>query len=481
MRPQPTSLKQRVDNLLHDRVFEVVLVVLILSAVGSLLAEAALPDGSLPQRVLNVWSYVTAALFSVELALRFWVAPRKRRFFARYWIDILAVVPLAQPLRLLRILVLLRLFRVGMLLHRRLAAYQGLLRGTLNELTIVATLSLTIVLGGALVIQAGHGTVDYPGDVLDGTLEGALWFAVYTVIAGEPTFGVPGSELGRAVTLALMLGGLTVFGMFVGAVSATMSTVLSQRMETAEMDLDELSDHIVVCGWNPAGVTMVEELFSRHGRRRRHVVIITESTEPPAGLSGLEVPHERVHHFTGDYTQPSILREAGIERAGSAILLTDTTVERADQDRDARTVLTALTIERLHQGIFCCAELINGEHATVLQMANVEEVVVRDWYAGVILGSMERNQGLSTVLNDILSTTDGNAFDRVEVPSHLAGRTIGELHTHLKETHGAILVSWARESADDVVSRRARVNPPVDLVVEAGDSLVVIADTPFKP
>ena len=480
MRPQPTSLKQRVDNLLHDRVFEVVLVVLILSAVGSLLAEAALPDGSVPQRVLNVWSYVTAALFSVELALRFWVAPRKRRFFARYWIDILAVVPLAQPLRLLRILVLLRLFRVGMLLHRRLAAYQGLFRGTLNELTIVATLSLTIVLGGALVIQAGHGTVDYPGDVLDGTLEGALWFAVYTVIAGEPTFGVPGSELGRAVTLALMLGGLTVFGMFVGAVSATMSTVLSQRMETAEMDLDELSDHIVVCGWNPAGVTMVEELFSRHGQRRRHLVIITESAEPPAGLSALEVPHERVHHFTGDYTQPSILREAGIERAGSAILLTDTTVDRADQDRDARTVLTALTIERLHQGIFCCAELINGEHATVLQMANVEEVVVRDWYAGVILGSMERNQGLSTVLNDILSTTEGNAFDRVEVPSQLAGRTIGELHTHLKQTHGAILVSWARESEDDALARRARVNPPVNLVVEAGDSLVVIADAPFK-
>ena len=34
--------------------------------------------------------------------------------------------------------------------------------------------------------------MDYPGEVLDGTPEGP-WFAVYTVIAGEPTFGVPGS------------------------------------------------------------------------------------------------------------------------------------------------------------------------------------------------------------------------------------------------------------------------------------------------
>jgi voltage-gated potassium channel len=474
------SLKQRVDRLLHHRFFEAVLVVLILSAVAALLAEAAFPRGSGPQRVLNIWSYVTAALFSIELSLRFWVAPRKSRFFARYWIDILAVVPLAQPLRLLRILMLLRLFRVGVLLHRRLAAYQGLLRGTLNELTIVATLSITIVLGGALIIHAGHGTVDYPGDVLDGTLEGALWYAVYTVIAGEPTFGVPDTELGRTVTLGLMLGGLTVFGMFVGAVSATMSTVLSNRLEVGDMDLDELSDHIVVCGWNPAGVTMVQELFSRR-RARRPIVIVTEGSERPAGLDALEVPKELIYHFTGDYTQPSVLKEVGIGRAGSAILLTDTTVPRADQDRDARTVLTALTIERLQKGIFCCAELINGEHATVLKMANVEEVVVRDWYAGVILGSMERNQGLSAVLNDILSTTEGNAFHRVLVPKRLSGQTIGAMHTLLKQQHGAILVSWERELGagrrdGDPPARDTRVNPPVDLVVQAEDTLVVIAD-----
>jgi voltage-gated potassium channel len=481
---RPTTWKQRADRMLHHRFFEAALVVLILTAVGALLAEAAFPPGSGPQRALSIWSYAMAVLFSVELALRFWVAPRKSRFFARYWIDILAVIPLAQPLRLLRILMLLRLFRVGVLLHRRLAAYQGLLRGTLNELTIVATLSITIVLGGALIIHGGHGTVDYPGDVLDGTLEGALWYAVYTVIAGEPTFGIPRSELGRAVTLALMLGGLTVFGMFVGAISATMSTVLSKRLEVGDMDLDELTDHIVVCGWNPAGVTMVQELFTRR-RGRRPIVIVTEGPDRPAGLAALNVPQDLIYHFTGDYTQPSVLKEVGIGRAASAILLTDATVPRADQDRDARTVLTALTIERLQKGIFCCAELINGEHATVLKMANVEEVVVRDWYAGVILGSMERNQGLSAVLNDILSTTEGNAFHRLDVPKRLAGQTIGAVHTLLKQQHGAILVSWEREIGpgrrkEDPPERDTRVNPPVDLVVQADDTLVVISERPVR-
>ncbi len=471
-------LRRRTDRLLHHPVFEAVLVALILSAVGALLAEAAFPAGSSLERALGGYSLCVTALFAVELSARFWVAPRKSRFFQRYWLDILAIAPFAQPLRLLLLLLLLRLFRVGVVLHRRMAAYRGVLRGTLNELTIVTTVTVTIVLAGAMVIHGGHGNINYPGLQLDDTLEGALWYAAYTVIAGEPTYGVPESELGRAVTLALMVGGLTVFGMFVGAVSATMSTVLSQRLEAGDMDLDELSDHIVVCGWNAAGRTMVEEIYGRTPRRRA-LVLVTESPDKPTDF---DIPQARglLYHVTGDYTQPAVLREVGIERASSAILLTDTTIARADQDRDARTVLTALTIERLQKGIFCCAELINGEHRAVLEMASVEEVVVRDWYAGVILGSMERNRGLSAVLNDILSTASGNAFHRVQVPKRLDGKTIADLHMLLKQEHGAILVSWERESgpgrrSDDPPKRDVEVNPDATRTVQTGDTLVVIA------
>ena len=60
------------------------------------------------------------ALFAVELSLRFWVAPKKTRFFERYWIDILAVLPLVRPLRLFRVLRVLRLFRAGVLFRRRI-------------------------------------------------------------------------------------------------------------------------------------------------------------------------------------------------------------------------------------------------------------------------------------------------------------------------------------------------------------------------
>jgi voltage-gated potassium channel len=204
------------------------------------------------------------------------------------------------------------------------------------------------------------------------------------------------------------------------------------------------------------------------------VVVLTEVEQRPTDLCVPGVPPELVYHHPGDYTRVEVLESIGIRRASAAILLTDTLTPRSDQDRDARTVLTALTIERMAPGIFCCAELINGQHESLLKMAKVEEVVVRDWYAGVIIGSMGRNRGLSRVLNDILSTAEGNAFHKIRVGSRHAGRTIGELHSLLKESHNAILVSWEREDPDSGHTEVV-VNPDVNTVTAQEDRLVVIA------
>lgn len=469
------QLRRRLDRFIHHPYTDFAVVIVIITAVAALLGEAAMPRKSLERQILQMVGDACGLVWSVELAIRFYVAPNKRRFFARYWLDLLAVLPLARPLRLLRVLVLLRLFRAGMLMNRRLSAYSGVIRGTLNELTIVTTLSLTIVLVGAMTLQlAGGGNVALDSAQLQSSLEGHLWYAVLTLIGGEPILGMPQTELGLAVTLALMLGGMTVFGIFIGTVSASMVTVFTQRLQVSDLSLDELNDHVVVCGWNPAGPTMLTELFSDTSQRRA-VVVLTENDDRPDDLLIPGLPVERIYHQAGDYTRVEVLESVGIRRASAAILLTDMMTPRSDQDRDARTVLAALTIERMAPGIFCCAELVNGQHESLLKMARVEEVVVRDWYAGVIIGSMGRNRGLSRVLNDILTTADGNAFHKVAVGRRHAGRTIGELHTLLKDQHGAILVSWERPGLgrDDT---EGRVNPPTELVVAQDDVLVVISD-----
>lgn len=467
-------VRRLVDRALHHPWAELTIVALIFVSVFALLVEVAFQPKSEVAALLNRAGDVITMVFVVELSLRAWVAPSKRRFLMRYWTDILAVVPVLhlEPLRLFRVLLLLRIFRAGVLLNRRVTMVRSFFSGALKDLVWIGTVTTTVVLACGVALHVSSDSLLYaPGmsDELHGTLEGSLWYAIYTFIGGEPIGGNPASPLGRLVTLLLMLGGLTVFGMAVGTVSASMALALSRRLEAKEMDLDELSDHVVICGWNGSGPTLVRELFGAGAPRGRAVVLISEHEARPEDLFLPDVPHELVYHHTGDYTRIATLKAAGVERASAAILLRDNTCDRSDADRDARTVLAALTIERMTEAIFCCAELSDRESEELLRMHGVEEIVVGDFYAGAIMGSVGRTHGLVSVLDDILSSHGGNAFHKVTVPAGLAGQSIGDLHLLLKRDHGAILVSWEHEG--EVV-----VNPGIRTLVSKGDLLVVIAD-----
>jgi Trk K+ transport system NAD-binding subunit len=88
---------------------------------------------------------------------------------------------------------------------------------------------------------------------------------------------------------------------------------------------------------------------------------------------------------------------------------------------------------------------------------------------------MGRNRGLARVLSDIFTSAEGNAFHKVQVSSKYAGMTIGQLHGVLKEQQNAILVSWERTDPT-TQSTDVRVNPSSELVVQSGDTLVVISN-----
>ena len=104
--------------------------------------------------------------------------------------------------------------------------------------------------------------------------------------------------------------------------------------------------------------------------------------------------------------------------------------------------------------------------------AGVEQIIIGDWYAGVIIGSVARNEGLVTVLNEIL-TSEGNHFQTLEVPAQAVGKTVAELHQELFVRDRAILISleWSDESG-----RQSEVNPMPDRILRAGERMVVLAE-----
>jgi voltage-gated potassium channel len=316
-----------------------------------------------------------------------------------------------------------------------------------------------------LFIAEGPGTYHHFSD--------AMWFAAFSLVAGEPIGPMPMTELGRWTTLFLMVGGAVLFGVFVGTVAAGVAQRLSRNLGAQELDLDELTQHVVVCGWNKSGATVLMELFAPGTPPGRSVVVVTESAEPPADLPSERVRMEHLYHHHGDYTRVDVLEAVGIKVASVVILLTDEIVPRSLQDRDARTVLAALTVERMAPHIYTVAELYSRQNEELLRMAGVEEIVVGDWYAGMILGAVAANRGLVTVLDEILTAAHGNTFRTVELPSHWIGRTVAELHTDLFVRHRAVLISIENPP------RTVAVNPEPARELVSGDRLVVLCGHNF--
>ena len=445
------------------------LLLLIALSVVLTIVEVLLPPMAKPWMITA--GEVLTGVFVLELGLRYWIAPKKARFFERYWIDIIAVLPLVRPLRLFRMLKVLRLFRAGVLFRRRVSGFTGLSpRGGEVMAILIGTVAMLLLSVTTLRVVEGGTMHNQDFD----TLQEVLWFSAFTLIGGEPIAGDPQSDIGRWTTLALMLSGLTIFGVFVGTVSATMVTRLRGQLELHELDIDELSDHVVVCGWNHSARTVLTELFGPGTPPDRCVVVVTEGEIPDGEVPASKVRPEHLYFHIGDYTRESVLEAVGIREADSVILMADDLVNRSNQDCDARTVLAALTLERMAPGIYTVAELHSRQSEPFLRQWGVEDVVVADWYSGMILGSVQRNQGLVKVLDDILTQSHGNAFQTRVLPEHWHGRTVEDLHHELYVTHRSILVS-IEEGGVPVV------NPDPSTKLTAGQKVVVISNAKSRP
>ena len=464
--------QRRLHRFMNTAAVEVGVNVLIVASVVLVLVEFSLPPDSPSFVRVEMLNDLIMGIFIVELVLRFLGEQRKKRFFRRHWIDILAVFPLFRSFRILRVFRLLRLFRTGVVLSRRLMRVSGTLRMIRLEYVVIALSIVFVVLMGAFSMRMAEGrlNVDFH------TLEQSLWFAVMTVIGGEPIGGAPKTRLGNIITVTLMMGGLTVFAIFTGTISAVMTNSL-KNMKFRTMELDDIEDHVIICGWNRAGLLMIEELL-RDRERFHHVVVISENEELEQMPFFIQWS-EHIFVIHGDYTRVSTLQEAGVERAAFSLLLADSSKdERSSQDRDARSVLAAMLIEKLNPEMYTVVQLLNRDNETSLRSIGVEEIIVSDEYVGNIMATVAKNRGIVNILDELLTTKYGHQFSKSGVPPDLQGLKVVDALAILKSKYDATLIGVDLQDGSSFRDSIC-VNPPSDLVLREDHRIIVAASKPL--
>lgn len=156
---------------------------------------------------------ITWIAFAADYAIRVWLAADRRSFVRSNLLDLAVIaLPLLRPLRLLRLVALLSI------LNR---AGSRSLRG--RVVTYVAGGTALLILTGALAVTDAERGAE-GANIAD--LGDGLWWAISTMTTVGYGDRFPVTATGRAVAVALMIGGIALLGV----VTATLASWLVERV-----------------------------------------------------------------------------------------------------------------------------------------------------------------------------------------------------------------------------------------------------------
>jgi voltage-gated potassium channel len=209
------ELRERLDRHL-DLPLALASLVVVLLIVIQLTGEVTGPW----QWRLEALSWGLWSLFFVEFAAKFALAPDKRRYLRKNWLDALIVLlPFLKFLRLARVLRATRalpIFRLLVFGGRGSGAALVLLRRRrLGQLALVSALVVLVAAAAEFLLESGA-----PGSRIE-TFGDALWWSAATVTTvGSELYPVtPG---GRVLAFLLMLYAVGVFSYFIASIASVL-------------------------------------------------------------------------------------------------------------------------------------------------------------------------------------------------------------------------------------------------------------------
>jgi voltage-gated potassium channel len=261
------------------------------------------------------------------------------------------------------------------------------------------------------------GTVAY-------TLLGLAPFdAFYQTLITISTVGYTeiGDSIGpgyRVVSALLILVGVGVALYTIGAAfEAIMDGRLREHMGRARMrhTVDQMSDHIIVCGWGQVGQAISQEL-----RAKGEEVVIIDSREDL--YDQVDVPA-----VLGDATVDAVLLQAGIERARGLIIAVDSAAD---------CMYVTLTSRSMNPDLLIVARANSAEAAPKLRQAGADRVVSPHEIGGSrmasyiaqpnvadFLSEAMHNEQLAVELHEFAVTAHSPIADRTLRDSDIGGST----------------------------------------------------------
>lgn len=316
-----------------------------------------------------------------------------------------------------------------------------------------------------LVIPIVAGLVVLPAVGVAGYcwIEGwPLLDALYMTVTTLSTVGYgevhPLSPAGKLFTMGLIAGG--------GLVAAFAVTQVAQVIFSGEWRrhwehrkqvrmLDNLTNHVIVCGYGRVGRNVVEEL------RAEGIPFVVIDLNPEKIARLLEAGALAV---LGDAAHESKLKAAGVERARGLV---------AAAKSDAENVFIVLTARSLRPGLSIVARADIEESEPKLRRAGANHVILPYHITGRRLVTMLVRPDVANFLDEVSHTSGMELLlEQVQVAdaSSLAGQALADA----RALHQLDVTVLACKAADG----RWNFHPRGSTVITAGSQLIALGALP---
>jgi voltage-gated potassium channel len=287
---------------------------------------------------------------------------------------------------------------------------------------------------------------------------GESWHAaLYRTIVSASLTGLdttPRGAWAQLLTIVVVLSGVAIFGYFAaqlfdeiahGVLGGAWKEKRRRRM------IEELRDHVIVCGYGRVGRRVAEEL---RGSGLRYVVL---DHSDDAVAAARENDDLFIH---GDGGRDEDLTRAGIDDARGLVVASDD---------DADNLYITLSAKSRRPDLTVIARASSEDAERKLHLAGADRVVTPYTTAGRVMANLMIKPHVTAFVNVLTSTREPNLSleeIRVSASCRAAGATIGELD--VAKATGAYLVAIRKPDGE------LEMRPSKETRLEEGDVVVGI-------
>lgn len=328
---------------------------------------------------------------------------------------------------------------------------------------IILIFCFNLVTAGFLVyhFEQNNGNKEQYQTIWDG-----IWWGITTITTTGYGDKFPLTLGGRLVAGLTMCIGIITMGIVTGSIASWL-VERQLRLSRGLVNLSAKSGHLVICGWRQDMAIVLDEIVKLNPEiPPEDIVIVAPISQEAFDAFKTLKRFSAIRILRGDYFSQSMLELAGARGAERILILADASgAARSATEVDAKTVMTAMTVDKISPKSHVTAELMDTRFQVYLRMAHVDEIVYSNDYARILLANSVKSAGLAYIVYDLLDVGTDARIQTIPIPPELVGKTFAEVAEFCRTQHHKSIAIGLVENSGKIremkseALRQAQKNP----------------------